>query len=430
MTIPQHKSTWNNLLFVSLLLFALLLSSCQLKKTPAEDTKNYTHATLHIAFFGIKGHSHYYEAGKNPILSKLHPIESRILKFLENYPNVKVYIKTMNAEKRVQSMFEAGSELPDIIEINPNHARYLIHDRLVNLDVYFDDDMRLWESYNRIIDATRTDSMMLLLPVRSEPLIALYDRAIFEKTGIPPPSDNWTWDEFESIASQLHQQGYTPIIQRSFNLIEPIIRAFGGNYVGRQPGEVIGYLNSPATVDAFEKLLKMPLKFELSFRKGETSIYISTPSSLGLVDGDTEFTAIPLPRATDGLAHNTIFTTGLAMSKTTEHPDIAWELIRSIVGNSDEEAMQFVAYNTLYSFSWKPPMVSDDIYDQLYKGHLSSKPSTYFTALHPMDGHIYLSDFRIGQDALKEMLNGAEVAATLENYARIIEEGIPEVFMK
>jgi len=432
MSIPQHKSTWNNLLFVTLLLIALLLSSCQLKQTPVEDTKNYTQATLHIAVFDIKGHSTYYEAGKDPILSKLHPIESRILKFLENYPNVKVYFRSVNRDPRVQRMFEFDSELPDIIEINPNHARYLIQDRLVDLDVYYDDEMRLWESYNRIIDSTRIDSKMLLLPVRSEPLIANYNRAIFEKLGIPPPSDNWTWDEFESIAYQLQQQGYTPTIQRSFNAIEPIIRAFGGEYVGRQPGEVNGYLNSPATIAAFEKLFKIPLKFEHFYRKGETSIFIATPSTLDLDDGDTEFTAIALPRASDGSAHNTTFTTGLAISKTTEHPDIAWELIRAIVGDSDEEAMQFVAYNSFYCFSYKLPKVSGDKYDQLYKGHLSSKPSTFFTGLHPflVAGNGSFADFGVGQDALKEMLNGADVADTLGKYAQIIEEGIPQIFMK
>jgi len=413
-----------------LLLLMMLLSSCQLKQTPVEDTKNYTLATLHIAYYHIKGSDGHHDASLLSQAVGLHPIESRIIKFREKYPNVKIYYTSMSGINRVQKKFESDSVLPDIIEINPNHAKYLIRDRLVNQDVYYDDEMRMWEKYNRIIDATRIDGEMLLMPVRSEPLIVLYNRTIFENLGVTPPSEDWTWDEFENIASQLQQRGYTPIIQQNFNAIEPIIRAFGGNYVGK-PGEVNGYLNSPATIAAFEKLFKLPLKFEPYIRKVENSMYISIPSSLGisLEDDIKDYTAIPLPRASDGSAYNTMFTTGLAISKSSEHADLAWELIRTIIGDSDEEAIEFLAYNTLYSYSIKRPSASEDIYEQLYKGHLSSEPSTFYTNLYPYSWRSD-ADFVIGQDALKELLDGADVAATLGKYAQIIEEGIPQIFMK
>src|SRR5690606_14662678 len=55
----------------------------------------------------------------------------------------------------------------------------------------------------------------------------------------------------------------------------------------------------------------------------------------------------PIPSNIEGEHYNNILLTGLAISKSTVQPELAWEYMKFLMGESSDEAVDFVVTNTL-----------------------------------------------------------------------------------
>src|SRR5690606_21145280 len=82
---------------------------------------------------------------------------------------------------------------------------------------------------------------------------------------------------------------------------------------------------------------------------------------------------VPMPTTNDGRHENTTFISGLALTNVTndnKQRELAWELMKFIVGDDDEQAMQLVASNTLIHVARRFP--TKPFYEQLMT-HLRSE---------------------------------------------------------
>lgn len=118
------------------------------------------------------------------------------------------------------------------------------------------------------IDVTRYDSTVIgifrrgdalyALPKGYTPMVMVYNKELFDRAGLPYPTDDWTWDDFLRIAKaltrdtdgdgQIDQWG-TAFDRRVFLWI-PWIWSGGGDVLCPSGTHASGCLDAPASVDA------------------------------------------------------------------------------------------------------------------------------------------------------------------------------------
>lgn len=200
------------------------------------------------------------------------PIHNRILQFKEKHP--KVTINIINSEWSTWWYYTMLSHsppdftnMPDIMELTPHQVRWMAKEgEMEELTFYIEnmlDGIDWGHEYKSLIEKVKIDGKMYLLPVSSDPMVAFYNAHIFHALDISPPSEEWTWDDFLSLANRLHEASYlTGILGPARNgairvdNIEHIIASLGGQYMSRGDASFDGYLNSPATEQAFELYMK------------------------------------------------------------------------------------------------------------------------------------------------------------------------------
>lgn len=102
----------------------------------------------------------------------------------------------------------AGGQLPDIMQqdysrINEWKTRNLLEP----LDSYVASRaLDLSDVAKPIIDSGSIDGKLYAVSLGSNSYAMMLDVDAFKKAGIPLPAQDWTWDEFEKIALQLHEK--------------------------------------------------------------------------------------------------------------------------------------------------------------------------------------------------------------------------------
>src|SRR5690606_36415351 len=100
---------------------------------------------------------------------------------------------------------------PDIIELTPHQARWMMEDELEELTFYYENyplDNRLPEDYSYLNELALIDGAQYLLPVSTNPMIVFYSAPIFKLLGIDPPEEDWLWDDFLNIARRIKDTGH------------------------------------------------------------------------------------------------------------------------------------------------------------------------------------------------------------------------------
>src|SRR2546427_477585 len=104
----------------------------------------------------------------------------------------------------------------------------------------------------------RRGAAVYAIPDGYTPMVVVYNKDLFDRGGIPYPSDDWTWDDFTRIAKLLTRdtdgdgridQWGTAFDRRPFLWI-PWIWAGGGDVLCADGRRATGCLDAAATVDA------------------------------------------------------------------------------------------------------------------------------------------------------------------------------------
>lgn len=348
--------------------------------------------SLTIALYSGEGFSTIpYVAGT---IDKKMPIHDRIAAFQADNPNVHIdVIDLFPGNLDIKQLIQQPEGLPDIIELNVNEVRYLMQDRVENLADRIDPVRSKWaDGYAALIDSARVDGDPYLLPVRSDPMAVYYDRAVFRNYGIPVPQDNWTLSEFAAIAAKLADAGESVGIPIDLGGIEHIVSGMGGTYVSPDGRQAAGYLDSEATAQAFARYFAMMPEghYVIGNQIGNSSLQIPAPA-FGLARASVmyrpvrltgkDYGLLPAPSPDEGPRTNTTLLTGLALTKDTQQPELAWALMEYIVGETGEEATSFVAANTLETAYRMVREEPDPRYEQLKEwmklDYATAQPSAF-----------------------------------------------------
>lgn len=99
----------------------------------------------------------------------------------------------------------AANDPPDLMQLGGNFPTYIDHIEFLN--PYIE---------NGIIDVSNTDPSFLAITTLDGNIVGLssgtnapavaYDPELFAKAGVPEPTFNWTWEEFEEAALAIHEK--------------------------------------------------------------------------------------------------------------------------------------------------------------------------------------------------------------------------------
>ncbi|MBE1442388.1 ABC transporter substrate-binding protein [Paenibacillus sp. OAS669] len=197
-------------------------------------------------------------------------IQEAVKQFRKEHPDVSVVLemlpdKTWMREKLME-MLRSGNG-PDIVEWeDANIGQCLEGGLLSDLSEFIErDQVDLDDYYPCIRNAITDQGRVGALPVMTETIGVFYNKEHFDEAGLPYPQEGWTWDEFTATAAQLTRTDENGNIVRhgvftSFGYmfyIEPVVWNNGGAFLAEDGRTLDGYLNHPATIEAFEQYLSL-----------------------------------------------------------------------------------------------------------------------------------------------------------------------------
>ena len=408
---------------------ALLLTACQsVIPQQRDDEKNFT-GTLRVALQAEIGGLSSINTVGYPAGYKDTPIQDRMEAFMEKYPGIQIEVRDINPNvithrQDLKSILEEKSWVPDIVEMIPNEARSLAADRIVSLAELIENNHMQWEGdYDKVIGLVQLDGEPFLLPVRSDPLLVYYDRMQFRKIGIPEPLDGWTLAEFASAAAKLEEAGMNTLAPSSLEEMEPLVEALGGTYESSGNHLSVGYLDSEATAQAVHSYINMMPSTAL--RHGSINQQPEELPAMGLVWASRHYKALrsaagdyavaPIPSSLEGKHRNIALVSGLAISQESRQQELAWELMKFIMGDSSDTAMDFLADNTLANYRQgyrtEPAAKDNDLKQWMKHEATLAKPATFVMFLSqggwygPGFPRLYIGDMNGAVEDVKQSLS-------------------------
>jgi len=201
-----------------------------------------------------------------------------------------------------------------------------------------------------ITQALQSDGQQIAVPYDFGPLVVFYNKDLFAKAGIKPPSTTWTTDEFEADAKKLtaggkNGYGFFPTVDQ--------FAAWTLTRTGQQPIDASGKLqiDTPGMVDTFSWLQglqkegvipQLPATTDTSaalneYIAGNTAMVVDGPWQYGNIVKTAKFkpgVAVIPAGAAGGTSH--IAGSGYGISKSCKTPDAALKAIATITGPDAE----------------------------------------------------------------------------------------------
>jgi len=294
--------------------------------------------------------------------------------FEAKYPNATVKIEAAPYENymtKLQTELAAGNPA-DIIQVGEqNFARYVEKDILVDLYPLAEGSY----DFNDIIPNVRTlmevDGKMPVMSVGAATIGVYYNKKLFDEAGLDYPQDGWTWEEFVDLAEKLTKRDGDKIVQYGANLnlgkdwVEPFVVSNGGSYLAEDGSTSVGYLNSDATVEAFQKISDLynvskvaPNPAELIalkgidlFATGQVAMNVNGSWAQGDLrnNPDIEFGVVSLPTMSTGQKASLMYTSGMGISTQSKNQEKAWEFLLEATSPETEAGQGWAASNLAVS---------------------------------------------------------------------------------
>lgn len=287
--------------------------------------------------------------------------------FHRQHPNIRVFY-TPDPEDvpgEMPAMFEAGTA-PDVIngccDFFPAWAQA---GYLLDLRPYAERDLTPeliaeWDEaqYRSFFTA---DGVQYALPKYHGALAIYYNKDLFDAAGVPYPTDDWTYEEYQAAMSALSADSdgdgaidvwgstFDPIYDR----VQIHVNSFGGHYANPDdPADCV--LDEPPAVAALEWLRARiwddhsmatsldinRLETRRAFWEGQVAMVEDGSWALKDILANAKFRVGVAPFPTGPAGHATLSTTdGFAISAGTPYPEEAWELLKFLIGQEYGLAM-------------------------------------------------------------------------------------------
>lgn len=287
--------------------------------------------------------------------------QQRLDLFTAQHPNITVelvYIPDDYSQK-VQTMI-AGGTAPDIAMLAEEVHVFSSKEQIIPLNDYVDaagiDLVERFGTTEGLVGAYSQNGNLYALPDRGGALILYYNKDYFDQAGIDYPTADWTWDEFLAAAEALTVRDGEEVTRYGFAAGDwwPWWMSFiymNGGAVLDESGQPV--FNSPEAVEAMQFYVDLVHKYNVApspedyANLGQTSpdaLFaqgISAMNTTGFwgVGGlnevpDLNWDIVPLFQNTRPAT--VLFGSGLAITKDSEHPDEAFQVIEFLTSEAGQ----------------------------------------------------------------------------------------------
>ena len=210
---------------------------------------------------------------------------------------------------------------------------------------------------NAVKQFTTTDGTIFGLPRDLNTVALYYNKDMFDAAGIPYPDDTWTWDTLVDVGKQLtlDKDGDGTVDQWGLYTETTDMENAWSSFVWQAGGDVLNAdgtataLDTPESAAGIQFLQDLIWKHKVAadpaifaetgdaFEQGVAAMEINgswlvpTHEAAGINLG-----IAPLPKGAAGAA-SSVNATGAVISKTTDSPEAAWELVKYLSSPAAQE---------------------------------------------------------------------------------------------
>ena len=155
---------------------------------------------------------------------------------------------------KLASTFAAGDP-PDVFLVNfREYSQFVARGALEPVeDLLTERGVDLADYYEAPIEAFSLDGELQCMPQNVSSLVTYYNVDLFERAGVNPPRQGWTWEDFRSTAERLTSGDVRGVgIEPSIIRLAPFVWANGGEIVDDPAGPSTFTLDTPEAREAIE----------------------------------------------------------------------------------------------------------------------------------------------------------------------------------
>ncbi|GFN34086.1 ABC transporter substrate-binding protein [Paenibacillus xylaniclasticus] len=347
--------------------------------------------------------------------------------FEQANPGVHIVVEQVNDYFEIMRALQSD-EAPDIIETgglqigNPDGV-------FRDLNGYVTETSGLEEDlYMGLIRAARHGGVLPSLPIEISAPLIIYDKEKFDRAGLAYPTDDWTWADMIALAKQLTLRDEHGVASQfglgigiDIEWFEPFIMRNGGRYVAPDGSTTRGFVDSAATIEAFQlivdafrkhRVVRMPdepCSADVWYEECAMKFSFMWNANDFLREQPVErYGVVGLPHMPGGQRANMVYMGGIGITAASAHPDLAWSFMRHYL---------------LECHSWMPPISRS----QAEQRGLTKHP-IWSRYLQELDD-VQLSGFflnkkwnasrqLINEDIYRMIVDGADVSRTLQSWTR------------
>ncbi len=420
------------------LMIVMALTSCGPKSDSAGNSSDVT--TVKVAFWGSP--------------EEIRIITESVAKWETEHPKIKIRFEHTPYSGYLNKILTriAGGAAPDIIATEVDYfvsfARYGV---LEPLTPYIEGDSAFKQSdfFPEVMKRFTVGGNLYAIPRDTAPFACVYyNKALFDKAGIPYPTDDWTWSQFLDIAKKLTlfdgkgratQYGFYGWAWKNF------IYGNGGALVDNVDDPTKTLIDSPKSieglqfyVDLINKYRVMPtpvalansgMGVDMMFEIGQLAMFLSgvweTPSFR--TTKDLRWDVAMFPKNDKGIRGFGTGGTGYAILKSSKHKQEAWEIIKALTGpeGQTELAKTGLAQPARIAISEGPAFGLDTASAPANKKMLNE--AVKYTVYDPFSPGWREIEAKYLQPALDTLFNGQEsVADAVKRIAPEVNKALAE----
>ena len=264
-------------------------------------------------------------------------------KFNEEHDDIEVTLEAYGSDFDTKISAGMGSgDTPDVMYMW-NYPAY--YDGLEPLDDYIAEEGDEYKSnfYDTLWDYNMMEGSTYGIPVGFTTHCLFYNKDIFDEAGVEYPTADWTWDDLQAAAKTISEKtdakGFSFQMKPDPYDFEMYLWSNGTSYCDEN-GEMDGYINSEESQEVFQMFQDME-KDEYAtstegdgtdeFRAGSTAMYVYGSWAINTLNEDgVNYGVTTIPAFADAGQDSVsiLSSSGLSMSKDSEHKDAAWEFIK------------------------------------------------------------------------------------------------------
>lgn len=264
-------------------------------------------------------------------------------KFNEEHDDIEVTLEAYGSDFDTKISAGMGSgDTPDVMYMW-NYPAY--YDGLEPLDDYIAEEGDEYKSnfYDTLWDYNMMDGSTYGIPVGFTTHCLFYNKDIFDEAGLEYPTEDWTWDDLQAAAKTISKKtdakGFSFQMKPDPYDFEMYLWSNGSAYCN-EDGEMDGSLNSDESKEAFQMFQDMEDEGYATategdgtdeFRAGSTGMYVYGSWAINTLNEDgVNYGVTTIPAFADAGQDSVsiLSSSGLSMSKDSEHKDAAWEFIK------------------------------------------------------------------------------------------------------